>query len=78
MADRLTWVRADMQPVAECQTNGCNWITRASFYTAPRAITEQAKRHARNNPGHFVIMDRITRTSYIVPTDKAGSDDDES
>ena len=30
----------------------------------------QAKQHARENPGHYVIREQVTRTSFVVEADE--------
>lgn len=65
---------ASYLPEAECQHAECRWaLTAYRFWPRqpePREISLEAKRHAKQNPGHYVQVDRITRTVYLVPSEE--------
>lgn len=68
MADNLDWIRVDLAPTAECDEDGCEWHCSGWGWTA-RDVTNAAKKHARQYPGHAVIVDRVNRAVYSTPAE---------
>jgi hypothetical protein len=56
----LRHFRIVFRPVAHCEE--CGWSRGAG-----RDTRNDAKRHARYNPGHEVIVEVADRTSYVMP-----------
>ena len=63
----------DLKPTAECDE--CGW--RSCGFWTPRDITNRAKKHARQHPGHKVFVERISHTMYVCDPDGDSRDDDD-
>ncbi len=55
----VDWMTLDMKPVARCE--GCDW--RPGRWADARV---EARRHAKQQPGHIVVVDKVKRTTYTA------------
>ncbi len=60
MAEQLRSFRIVFRPNAKCED--CGWTRPAG-----RTARNDGKRHARNHPGHTVIVEVEDRTTYVMP-----------
>lgn len=49
----------ELYPTARCDGQGCRWTHPESRFTR-----DNAKAHAKDNPGHLVIVETIKRDAY--------------
>ncbi len=70
------WMTKTLTPVTKCdppEGSTCFLSRGATGYTAA-----EAKRHALENPGHFVERESITRSSYCLDSDGTQFDEEEA
>lgn len=58
------WLTVDMRPETRCEPPAGEtcWLAKGSLHES----AADAKRHAFENPGHYVVREAVTRSSYIL------------
>lgn len=61
------WLQVELRPVTRCEPpEGARCYLELGS-TVPTAA--EAKRHARDYPGHYVVRDQTTRSTYVLDKD---------